>query len=172
AYIPDNQFRSRDKTFAHQKTKYGKRHRDDVKGVKAIIPAREFHFNRKHETCRCPAGKEMWLHRKSTAPNGKTQILFEGKLTDCRACSLKESCMRNPDSANDRKGHGRVVSFTYNTEKTATDWMKRRVDSRRGKAIYGHRMSTVEPVFGNIGTNKRLSRFSLRGKEKVQGQWR
>jgi len=55
--------------------------------------------------------------------------------------------------------------------KTATDWMKRRVDSKQGKAIYGHRMSTVEPVFGNIGTNKRLNRFSLRGKRKVQGQW-
>lgn len=32
-------------------------------------------------------------------------------------------------------------------------------------------MSVVEPVFGNIGTTKKLSRFSLRGKKKVQGQW-
>jgi hypothetical protein len=50
--------------------------------------------------------------------------------------------------------------------------MKRRVDSVEGKAIYGQRMAVVEPVFGNIGTNKRLNRFSLRGKKKVQGQWR
>lgn len=49
--------------------------------------------------------------------------------------------------------------------------MKKRVDSIEGKTIYGHRMSVVEPVFGNIGTNKRLNRFSLRGKSKVQGQW-
>ncbi len=33
-------------------------------------------------------------------------------------------------------------------------------------------MSVVEPVFGNIGTNKGLNRFSLRGKEKVNGQWK
>lgn len=32
-------------------------------------------------------------------------------------------------------------------------------------------LSVVEPVFGNIGTAKRLTRFSLRGKRKVQGQW-
>nr|WP_249975355.1 transposase [Halomonas olivaria] len=32
-------------------------------------------------------------------------------------------------------------------------------------------MSVVEPVFGNLGTTKRLNRFSLRGKKKVQGQW-
>jgi len=50
--------------------------------------------------------------------------------------------------------------------------MKRRVDSDLGKQICSHRMSTVEPVFGNIGTNKGLWRFSLRGKKKVQGQWR
>ncbi len=31
-------------------------------------------------------------------------------------------------------------------------------------------MSMVEPVFGNIGTNKGLNRFSLRGERKVQGQ--
>ena len=43
---------------------------------------------------------------------------------------------------------------------------------RLGKQIYSRRMSVAEPVFGNIGTNKRLNRFSLRGKEKVQGQWR
>jgi hypothetical protein len=31
-------------------------------------------------------------------------------------------------------------------------------------------MSVVEPVFANIGTNKRLNRLSLRGKEKVGSQ--
>ena len=49
--------------------------------------------------------------------------------------------------------------------------MKYRVDSAEGKQIYSHRMSVVEPVFANIGTNKRLNRFSLRSKKKVQGQW-
>ena len=53
---------------------------------------------------------------------------------------------------------------------TYTDWMKHRVDSDYGKQIYSHRMSVVGPVFGNIDTNKGLRRFSLRGKEKVQGQ--
>ena len=82
--------------------------------------------------------------------------------------------MRNPASADTRKGHGRQVSFIIEKGKRKsnyTDWMKGRVDSQKGKQIYSHRMSVVEPVFGNIGTNKRLNRFSLRGKKKVQGQW-
>ncbi len=44
--------------------------------------------------------------------------------------------------------------------------MKPRVDSAEGKLIYSHRMSVVEPVFGNIGFNKKLNRFSLRSKKE------
>jgi hypothetical protein len=81
--------------------------------------------------------------------------------------------MENPEAANHRKGAGRQVSFSINDKRkpTFTDWMKHRVDSEHGKHIYSHRMSTVEPVFANIGTNKGLKRFGLRGKAKVQGQW-
>ena len=80
--------------------------------------------------------------------------------------------MRNPQSADTRKGHGRQVSFTYTNGKTPTDWMKKRIDSDEGKVIYGHRMAVIEPVFGNIGSTKGLNRFSLRGKKKVEGQWK
>ena len=81
--------------------------------------------------------------------------------------------MKNPSAANHRKGAGRQVSFITNkaTQSPYTEWMKHRVDSAEGKQIYSHRMSVVEPVFGNIGTNKGLNRFSLRGLEKVNGQW-
>ncbi|MDP2610009.1 MULTISPECIES: transposase [unclassified Oceanobacter] len=85
----------------------------------------------------------------------------------------KDSGMKNPSAANHGKGAGRQVSFPLNDKRppSYTDWMKHRVDSPHGKQIYSHRMSVVEPVFGNIGTNKRLNRFSLRSKTKVQGQW-
>ncbi|MEM8661515.1 MAG: IS1182 family transposase [Pseudomonadota bacterium] len=172
AYIPDNQFRLRDPKFKRQKQKYGKRHQATAKGIKQVIPAGEFTFDLKAKTCVCPAGNAMWLMSDHKVNAGRRKLTFEGRLTDCRQCPKKAACMRNPDSADTRKGHGRLVSITYATGETATDWMKRRVDSRQGKAIYGQRMAVVEPVFGNIGTNKGLRRFSLRGKAKVQGQWR
>lgn len=171
AYIPDNQFRSRDPKFKDQKTKHGKRHQDKVVGVKKIIPAREFTFNFKKKTCRCPEGNDMWLKHEYAQGPSRVQLYFEGKLTDCRHCPRKHECMRNPSSADTREGHGRQVSKTFSVHANATDWMKKRVDSRQGKVIYAHRMSVVEPVFGNIESNKRLNRFSLRGKKKVQGQW-
>ena len=116
----------------------------------------------------------MWLKNEGLDKRGNYKLFFEGRLSKCRCCSLKTQCMINPDSANARKGHGRQVSFILDNKRPPnfTDWMKHRVDSDKGKLIYSHRMSVVEPVFGNIGTNKGLNRFSLRGKQKVQGQWK
>lgn len=51
------------------------------------------------------------------------------------------------------------------------DRMKLKIDSDQGRHVYSQRLSTVEPVFGNINTNKKLNRFSLRGKAKVNAQW-
>jgi len=82
--------------------------------------------------------------------------------------------MKNPEAANTRKGHGRQVSFITkirDPQPRHTEWMKTRVDSKKSKQIYSHRMSVIEPVFANIGSNKGLRKFSLRGKKKVQGQW-
>ncbi|MDP1612831.1 MAG: transposase [Sulfuritalea sp.] len=53
-----------------------------------------------------------------------------------------------------------------------TDLMKRAIDSERGRALYGGRFATVEPVFGNIRHNKGLDRFTLRGQPKVDTQWK
>lgn len=52
-----------------------------------------------------------------------------------------------------------------------TEVMKQAIDSPRGRKLYGRRMATVEPVFGNIRYNKRLDRFTLRGQAKVNTQW-
>jgi hypothetical protein len=173
AYVPDNKFRSRDPKFAKQKEKYGKRHQENKKLSKVIIPTSEFSFDPVNEQCVCPAGEQLSSRGKRDDEHGNSRIYFEGKLLQCRHCEIKEKCMTNPRAADHRKGSGRHVSFLLNAKRkpTHTDWMKHRIDSQLGKQIYSHRMSVVEPVFGNITTNKRLSRFSLRGKEKVNAQY-
>lgn len=59
-YIPDNQFRSRDPKYKHQKTKYGKRsdHRK-INTAKSVLPASEFRYNPTDNTCLCPEGHLM-----------------------------------------------------------------------------------------------------------------
>ena len=48
--------------------------------------------------------------------------------------------------------------------------MRAAIDSTRGRRLYSQRMGTVEPVFANIRHNKRLHRFNLRGKCKVNSK--
>ena len=50
--------------------------------------------------------------------------------------------------------------------------MKRKIDSPEGRRRYGRRFATVEPVFANLRHNKRLNRFTLRGRRKVDTQWK
>ena len=174
AYIPDNQFRSRIPGFDGQKEKYGKRHQANKKNVTQVIPASEFSFDPVTLTCICPSGEAISFRGERETEFGYKKAYFEGRLSQCKNCSLNHKCMQNPESAKHRKGNGRQVSFIIESKRKPnyTDWMKHRIDSDQGRQIYSHRMSVVEPVFGNMGTNKKLNRFSLRGKEKVQGQWR
>jgi hypothetical protein len=50
--------------------------------------------------------------------------------------------------------------------------MKQKIDSVLGRHIYGQRLGIVEPVFGNLRETIGLRRFSLRGRTKVDGQWK
>jgi hypothetical protein len=50
-------------------------------------------------------------------------------------------------------------------------WWRKSTPSRDARRIYPQRLAIAEPVFANIRINKRLDRFTLRGKVKVNIQW-
>jgi hypothetical protein len=50
--------------------------------------------------------------------------------------------------------------------------MRERIDAPGGRAPYAQRFAAIEPVFGNLRANKRLDRFTLRGRQKVDTQWK
>jgi len=173
AYIPDKLFRTRDKRFEEQKQKYG-----SVKHAKrktaVTYTAEDFQVDLQAQRCVCPAGESLRLHDVRKDSRGNDKLFFKGKTSVCRACDQKMLCMRNPSGADTRLGHGRQVSFVIRYKKNKspnTKWMMSRVDSEYGKHVYSHRMSVIEPVFGNLGANKGLRRFSLRGQIKVNAQW-
>nr|MBA3560641.1 transposase [Gemmatimonadaceae bacterium] len=90
---------------------------------------------------------------------------------DCVPCVLRAQCLRTPDKTIARQVaffRGRAVP----APETHTARMKQRIDSPAGLARYGQRFATVEPVFANVRYNKGLDRFTLRGRTKVDGQWK
>lgn len=173
AVIPDNNFRQRDPKFFESesvrkhKIQRQKTRKDKPQGT-LKFPASDFAVNKKTKVCVCPNGHEMMYHGDHFMINNKRYLRFKSYLKNCRNCPLQSQCMKNPV-----KEHGRQVSFIVDDENNTSylDLMKKKIDSVAGKKDYARRMWTIEPVFGNITSNKRLNKLSLRGKAKVSCQW-
>ena len=54
---------------------------------------------------------------------------------------------------------------------TRVDRMKRKLQTKAGRAVYAARKTIVEPVFGQIKQARGFRQFLLRGLAKVQGEW-
>ena len=72
-----------------------------------------------------------------------------------------------------RHGEHRQASKPGPLPKGATrvDRMKRKLQTKVGKAVYAARKCVVEPVFGQIKQARGFRPFLLRGLKKVQGEW-
>jgi transposase len=175
ALIADNGMRGRDARFATRD-----RHKQapdplydksgTAKKVATYQPA-DFIYDAKAHTCVCPAGKSLYGHGSHCVTNDRVSVRFQGAQRDCVPCTHRARCLRTPEKTKTRQ-----VAFFQDkaagTPESHTDRMKKRIDSAAGKALYGQRFGTVEPVFGNLRYNKGLDRFTLRGRRKVDTQWK
>jgi transposase len=173
ALIADNNMRSRDERFAGQ-GKY-KALPDPIhdKGRKpkqaARYQPRDFDYDPQAGTCICPAGKQLYGNGSGCTIKGFAAVKFQGAQRDCVPCDHRDRCLLTP-----HKTKARQVSFFRGkvNQESYTDRMKRKIDSPEGREQYSRRFATVEPVFGNLRYNKRLNRFTLRGRKKVDAQWK
>lgn len=167
AYLADTGFRSRDPRFKDHKAPKERNKRQD----KARFTQNEFSINRKSKTCRCPAGKEMWLKASRARIGHHLFMQFQGYERDCNNCGLRKRCLRNPGQHTPRQINV-ALDITEEQKAGIIERMKRKIDSPEGRYIYSQRLGTVEPVFGHVTDAIGVRRFSLRGKRKVDGQWK
>ena len=175
ALIADNQMRKRDERLAGQdryKAKpdplYDKQPIGQVQMLKRFKP-QDFSWDGDN-TCTCPAGKTLkqiggcYINSK-----GQRYQLIAAQPSDCKACILRDQCLYDPKS----QGRRHVTKFepTVQDPLSAPARMRCAIDSDRGRQLYSQRIGTVEPVFGNIRHNKRLTRLNHRGCAKVNTQW-
>jgi transposase len=173
AYIVDAQFRKRDPRFSGV-DKYKERFRKeraDYYGVADLYrPHRDFTMSEDKTHCICPAGKRLYRNGGNVIVDGNRAVKFHGRKTDCRVCELRERCLRHPDRTEARQVYFFQGSAGPKPE-TFTQKMKRKIDSVKGRLVYNRRLWTAEPVFAHIRHALGLSRFTLRGKRKVNTQW-
>jgi hypothetical protein len=174
AYIADTGFRKRDPRFSDV-DKYKERFRKERAEYYGVVdlyrPHRDFTISDDKTHCICPAGKRLYRNGGNVVVNGQRAIKFHGRKTDCRVCELRERCLRHPDRTEARQ----VYFFQGSVEskpETFTQKMKRKIDSLRGRLIYNRRLGTAEPPFAHIRHVLGLSRFTLRGRRKVDIQWK
>lgn len=115
----------------------------------------------------CPAGHSLYIrNRNFETADGHKAIAYQAPKTACRDCKLRSKCLRNPDTVS------RQVHVFYGKRPgSVTDEMKNKIDTVEGRRIYSKRLGIVEPVFGNIRSSKKMDRFTLRTKLKVNIQW-
>jgi C4-type Zn-finger protein len=167
AYLADTGFRSRDPRFKDHKTAKERNKRQD----KERFSQNEFTIDRKRETCHCPAGKAMWLKARRARIGHHLFMQFQGYEKDCNDCGLRKRCLKTPSQKTPRQINV-ALDITEEQKAGIIERMKRKIDSPEGRHIYSQRLGTVEPVFGHITDAIGIRRFSLRGKRKVDGQWK
>ena len=156
AYIPDKRFRTRDPRFQGRKGRSTRTHY----GLK------DFQYDEERDRYECPNGKKLSLKVKSSRGTGTLYRIYRAHEQDCRVCMLRGKCVygngRGPKTLTVPIGPDGI---------NLTKLMIEKIESKKGRMIYPQRMAIVEPVFANIRTHKRLDRFTLRGKIKVNIQW-
>jgi hypothetical protein len=172
AYVADHRFRQRDPRFERQK-EYKQKTTDRKRTSKArkYFVAADFQFDTSGILV-CPAGKPM----TSSCPNwrdkskGYTGRTFKSFEKYCSVCELRKKCLRSP--ASKVRQVTQIDVGIRHKQKSAVQEMVERFDTARGRFFYSRRMGTVEPVFANIRHTLGLDRFTLRGREKVDTQWK
>lgn len=167
AYIADSLFRKRDPRFANQqeyKAKTTDKRR--TSHARKFFSPTDFTFNEEGKLI-CPAGNPMrWRTRNYKDPvRGYTGRCYSGSARYCVPCELKSKCIRG------KKTQVKAVTIMDHSPR-ATQKLIERFDTDRGRHYYSRRMGTVEPAFANITCTYGLNRFSLRGREKVDTQWK
>lgn len=178
ALIADNNMRQRDERFATQERHrekpdplYNKSKQSKSARELTVYQPSDFTYDAEARTCVCPAGKSLYRAGRDLITRGYVAEHFRGAKRDCLPCTHRAKCLRTPEQTQTRQVaffRGRVTA----APPTHTARMKGRIDSPEGRARYAQRFGTVEPVFANVCYNKGLTRFTLRGRTKVDGQWK
>lgn len=166
-YIADTGFRARDPRFRDYKESPERNRRKN----KERFSQDDFAVDLKKQTCRCPAGNDLWLKAKRARIGHHIFMQFQAYEKDCQSCSLRKRCLKSEGQRTPRQVNV-ALDMTQEQKAGVIERMKRKIDSAVGRHVYGQRLGTVEPVFGHVTDAIGIRRFSFRGRRKVNGQWK
>jgi hypothetical protein len=110
--------------------------------------------------------------KENTGAVPKQTLMDAGYYSKDNVESLKTDIYMPPD----RMEHGKEIPAVPRGRMpgglSVADRMRRKLRTKRGRAIYARRKEIVEPVFGQIKQARGFRQFLMRGLKKVKGEWR
>jgi hypothetical protein len=117
-----------------------------------------FQYDQMRDVYICPEGRYLKRYQEMKRRGKPPFIIYRGK--SCKGCAVKEECTTGPARRITRDGRESLV-----------ETMREKLRSEEGREIYKKRLYTAEPVLGNMKWNRRRIMMSLRGLEKVRGEF-
>ena len=160
AYIPDKEYRKRHPELSIKETSKASR--------KKKYQREDFLYDDKTDQYECPQGKRLNCNAARVKINGVVYRRYRAEAINCEACTARQECINNKG----KKGKRRTLMIIVSSEsRNYSKEMAAKIDTEPARKIYLRRAAIVEPVFANIRSQKKLDRFTLRGKLKVNIQW-
>lgn len=159
----------------------------EEKNIEAIIPdsqykrrlgengkmrfeADDFKYHEEGDYYECPHGKRL-AYCGTNILGGSEGKVYQARAVDCRICPCFPQCIRSKKEQI-LIDKGRKIRITRSNENgSLCGALRKKLNSQDYQDRYSYRIQIIEPVFANIGYCKGLNRFSLRGNDKVNGQW-
>ncbi|MFD1708068.1 IS1182 family transposase [Siminovitchia sediminis] len=122
-------------------------------------------YDRESDTFTCPYGRKLTFRYLSNRTDryGFTRTFKVYECEDCSDCPLRSQCTKA------KEGHNRQVRYNVKWEQQK-EYIRQQLSEEKTGEIYGKRKIDVEPVFGFLKANLRFTRFSVRGKKKVNNE--
>jgi len=160
--IPDPQFRQRDPDFEGRKKEK----------VKKRFDKEDFKYNGKKKIYVCPNGKILTYKGKIKLRNNEGEK-YQASVKDCGRCPLVGKCINlKHKQAKKSKKHSRTLYIITRKHENLSEKMREKIDNPAYRELYSRRQQIIEPTFSDIAYCKGMNRFTLRGTEKVDIQWK
>ncbi|UQX56930.1 IS1182 family transposase (plasmid) [Cytobacillus pseudoceanisediminis] len=122
-------------------------------------------YDEKSDTFTCPNEQKVTFryHSTRTDKTGFQRQIKMYECEDCTGCPLRSLCTKAQEGTNRKV----MINEKWEQQK---EYVKTKLSEEEMARIYRQRKTDVEPVFGFLKANLGFTRFSLRGKSKVDNE--
>ena len=122
-------------------------------------------YDEENDRYTCPNQQQLVFkyHSKRTDKYDFTREFKVYEWEDCSGCPFRSSCTKAQEG-NNRK---LMVNEKWEQQK---EYVRTKLSEEKTSTLYRQRKIDVEPVFGFLKANLRFTRFSVRGKSKVENE--